>query len=60
MLKTKILDHLKKAVIKHSRTGSKSLLTHEQELELVDYITQCSKLYYELTLLKIRRLDYAE
>ncbi|KAF2880427.1 hypothetical protein ILUMI_25761 [Ignelater luminosus] len=56
--KTTIFDHLKKAVIKQPRTGRKPLFTDEQELELVDYIIKCSKLYYGLTIRRIRRIAF--
>ncbi|CAK1553158.1 unnamed protein product, partial [Leptosia nina] len=56
--KTTIFDHLKKTVVKLPRTGRKPLFTDKQETELVDYIIKCSKLYYGLTIKKIRQIAY--
>lgn len=56
--KTTIYDYLKKAPIKLPRTGRKPLFTDQQEKELVDYIIKCSKLYYGLTIKKIRQIAY--
>lgn len=56
--KTTIFDYLKKKVIKQPRSGRKPLFTDDQETQLVDYIIKCSKLYYGLTIKKIRQIAY--
>ena len=56
--KTTIFDHLKKPVIKQPRIGRKLLFSDQQELELVDNIIKCSKLFYGLTITKTRQIAF--
>ncbi|KAG6464307.1 hypothetical protein O3G_MSEX014429 [Manduca sexta] len=56
--KTTIFDHLKKDVIRVPKTGRKPLFTEAQELELEDYILKCSKLFYGLTIKKVRKIVF--
>lgn len=56
--KTTIFDHLKKEIIQQPRSGRKPIFTDDQETQLVDYIIKCSKLYYGLTIKKIRQIAY--
>lgn len=56
--KTTIFDHLKETVVKQPKCGRKPVFSNDQEAELVEYIVKCSKLFYGLTVRKVRRIAF--
>lgn len=55
--KTTIYDHLKTSKPEPKR-GRKALFTFEQEKELEDYIIKCSKMFYGLTIERVRKIAF--
>ena len=56
--KSTIHDYLKKEVMKEPKTERKTLFSEEQERELEDYITKCSKLFYGLSIETVRKIAF--
>lgn len=56
--KTTIFDQLNKTTVIEPKAGIKTLFSVEQERELEEYILKCCRLFYGLTVDKIRKIAF--